>query len=326
MHLRQRQLQLTMLFSFRMVPVISSMLAVRRIDTAALLREAGLPEQALHGEVIAPLARVQKLLDLSAAKGGMPLLGLELAERIPAGAFGLPEFLMRSAPSVEGALRVLCEFSPLINPMLEFRFVKDRDAAYVHFAVPSQRDGLGRHLNEYTLLLAARQFSSVLGERLTLERAWFAHGRRSQQDEVAARFGCPVAFDAPDCGFALSHAWLTRATPTADAALFEFLTSQARAQLANLGSRDIISQVARVVEARLASGQVSGTDVARAMATTFRSLQRHLAEAGTTYRDVLQHVRLRRRAELSRTGLPPADIARRLGFSGVTAMRRSLGD
>jgi AraC-like DNA-binding protein len=316
----------SVLFSFRMVPVISSMLAMRRIDMAALLREAGLPEQALHGEVIAPLGRVQKLLDLVAARAGLPLLGLELAERVPTGAFGLTEFLMRSAPDVEGALRVLCEFSPLINPMLEFRYARQRDAAYVHFAIPSQRDVLGRHLNEYTLWLAVRQFSAVLGDRLTIERAWFAHGRRTQLDEVAARFGCAVTFSAADCGFALSHDWLGRPTPTADPALFEFLTAQARAQLANLASRDIISQVARVIETRLASGAVGGTEVAQAMATTFRSLQRHLADAGTTYRDVLQHVRLRRRAELARTGLEAVDIARRLGFSSVGAMRRSLDE
>lgn len=317
---------MSVLFSFRMVPVIASMLAPRRLDTAALVREAGLPESALHGEVIAPLARVQKLLDLVAARASLPLLGVELAERVPTGAFGLTEFLMRSAPTVEGALRVLCEFAPLINPMLEFRHVRQRDAGYVHFAVPSTRDALGRHLNEYTLMLAVRQFSSVLGERVQLERAWFAHGRRTQLDEIAARLGCEVAFGAADCGFALSHAWLARTTPTADPALFEFLTAQARAQLANLASRDVISQVARVIEARLASGSVGGTEVARAMATTFRSLQRHLADAGTTYRDVVQHVRLRRRAELSRTGLPPAEIARRLGFSSVSAMRRSLDE
>jgi hypothetical protein len=226
----------SVLFSFRMVPVISSMLAMRRIDTGALLREAGLPREALHGEVIAPLSRVQKFIDLAAARGGMPLLGLELADRVPAGAFGLTEFLMRSTPNVEAALRVSCEFSPLINPMLEFRYVRHRDAGCVHFAIASQRDVLGRHLNECTLGLAVRQFSSVLGERLTLERAWFAHGRRTQAGDVAARLGCDVAFEAPDCGFALSRAWLAR------------------------------------------------------------------------------------------TGLPPADIARRLGFSSVAAMRRSLGD
>ena len=313
------------LFSFRMVPVISSMLAVRRIDIAPLVREAGLPDEALHGEVIAPLERVQALLDLVARAANLPLFGIELAERVPTGAFGLTEFLMRATPSCEAALQALCEFSPLINPLLDFRFTKQAGTGYLHFAVPGERDALGTHLNEYTLMLAVRQFSSVLGAPLELERAWFAHTRRDSQD-LAARFHCPVELGAADCGFAVTQASLDRRPPTADPALFEFLTTQARAQLGNVGSRDIISQVARVIEARLASGAVSGNDIARAMATTFRSLQRHLAAAGTTYRDVLQHVRLRRRAELQRSGLTPAEIARRLGFSGVSAMRRALDD
>ncbi|HEU0035929.1 MAG TPA: AraC family transcriptional regulator ligand-binding domain-containing protein [Kofleriaceae bacterium] len=314
------------LFSFRMVPIISSMLAMRRIDAAALVREAGLPEEALHGEIIAPLARIQHFIELAATRADAPLFGIELAERIPTGAFGLTEFLMRSAPTVERSLQVLCEFGALINPLLDFRYLRRDDEGLWQFAIPSQRDALGCHLNEYTLMLVVRQFGAVLGERMPLARAWFAHPRRTHADEVAARLGCPVTFHAADCGLALPRTMLDRTTPTADPALFEFLLGQARAQLANFGSRDIISQVARVIETRLPSGAVSGNEVAAAMATTLRSLQRHLAEAGTTYREVLQHVRLRRRAELARGGLAPAEIAQRLGFANVSSMRRALDE
>jgi AraC-like DNA-binding protein len=314
------------LFRFRMVPIISSMLAMRRHDARELVREAGLPDEALQGEIIAPFVRVQKFLELAAAKLDAPLFGLDLAERIPTGAFGLTEFLMRSAPNVERSLQVLCEFGSLVNPMLDFRFANGEQEGVFRFAVPSQRDALGMHLNEYTLMLVMRQFSLVFGEKLTFERAWFAHGRRSHADDVAARLGCSVAFQAADCGFALSRAWLERSTPIADPALFEFLLSQARAQLSNLGSRDIVSQVASVIETRLASGALDAADIAAAMATTLRSLQRHLADAGTSYREVLQHVRQRRRAELAHSGLAPAEIAQRLGFANVTSMRRSLDD
>jgi AraC-like DNA-binding protein len=69
---------------------------------------------------------------------------------------------------------------------------------------------------------------------------------------------------------------------------------------------------------------VSAQDIASAMATTLRSLQRHLEAAGTSYREVLRHVRLRRRAELERSGLSASEIARRLGFSNVSVMRRAL--
>ena len=315
-----------LLFSFRMVPVISGMLAMRRIDARPLIAQAGLPAGALQGEVIAPLSRVQRFIELAAEQLRAPLFGIDLAEHVPTGAFGVTEFLMRSAPSVERALSVLCEFGPLINPVLDFRFVVERGAGRFHFAVPSQRDALGVHLNEYTAMLLVRQFGNVIGEAIAPERVWFAHARSSHVADVAARFRCDVAFRAADCGVALPAALLRRVAPTADPALFEFLTAQARAQLQNLASRDIVSQVARVVEARLESGAVGGADIAKAMAMTFRTLQRYLADAGTSYREVLQHVRARRRAELAHAGLVPADVARRLGFSSIAAMRRSLDE
>jgi hypothetical protein len=62
------------------------------------------------------------------------------------------------------------------------------------------------------------------------------------------------------------------------------------------------------------------------MATTVRSLQRHLGDAGTTYRDVLAHVRRIRRTELAHGGFGERDIARRLGFADARSMRRSFDD
>jgi len=93
-----------------------------------------------------------------------------------------------------------------------------------------------------------------------------------------------------------------------------------------MGSLDIVSQVVRALEARLQSGELDAASIARALALSPRSMQRYLDEAGTTYRDVLAHVRERRRAELSAGGVAEATIARELGFSDARAMRRSLDD
>ncbi len=314
------------LFTFRMVPLIAGMLAQHGIDAAELVREAGLPPEALRGEVTAPLIRVQKLLELLATKLRAPLFGLDLAERVPSGAFGVVEFVMRSAPSVERALAVLCELSALINPLIDFRFTVDDHEGRLNWAIPAQRDALGMHLNEYTLGLLVKQVGAVLGEPLPLERAWFAHTRRDHVDDVAARFRCPVAFQAADCGFAIPREVLTRRPRTADEPLFEFLCNQARAQVAQLGSADVVTQVMRVIEMRMPNGDVSTAAIAKAMATTVRSLQRHLADAGTSFRDVLAHVRMRRRAELARGGLSETEIAHRLGFADARSMRRSLDE
>lgn len=308
------------LFTFRLVPVIAGMLARRGLDVAELLEEAGLPLAAVRGEVTAPLSRMHDFIARCAVRLDSPLFGIELAAALPGGAYGVAEFLVRSAPSVEAGLGVLRDFAALINPSGQFRLVDGR----LHYSFGTERDTLGCHLNEYTIAYIVKQFGAVLGERLPLANVWFSHARQGGADQVAAHFACPVRFQARDCGFEVTREVLARAPRTADPLLFQFLLDQARAQLARLGSLDIVSQVVRALESRLHSGELDAASIARALALSPRSLQRHLDAAGTTYRDVLAHVRERRRAELRAGGVAEAEIARQLGFSDARAMRRSL--
>src|SRR5687768_5933682 len=161
------------LFSFRMIPAISGMLAMRGIDVRPLLRDAGLPDEAMRGEIIAPLSRVEKLVDLAAAAVKSPLFGIGLAEHIPSGSLGVIEFLMRSAPTTERGLEIMCDFAPLVNSILAFRLETSGTHARLHFAVPARRDVLGCQLNEYTFALIVQQFSVVHGKRWPLEEVWF---------------------------------------------------------------------------------------------------------------------------------------------------------
>jgi len=314
------------LFTFRMIPMISGALAQRSIDGNVLLAEAGLPGDALRGEITAPLARIQKFIELAGSALGSTMFGLDLAERIPSGAYGVAEFLVRSAATVEDGLRVLCDFAVLINPILRFHHAVEADVVELHLSVAAQRDTLGCELNEYTIAYLVKQFSTVLGAPMPLARVWFSHGRKKDAEAVAQRFGTHVRFQAADCGFAVTREVAARKLPTADPVLHAFLFEQARAQLGRIGPVDIVTQVARVIEVRLPTGEVGAAEVAKAMATTVRSLQRHLADAGTAYRDVLAHVRTRRREELRQGGVGEADVARQLGFADARSMRRSLDD
>lgn len=314
------------LFTFRMIPLISGVLAQRGIDAAPLLAEVGLPAESMRGEITAPLNRIQKFVELAAKRLDNPLFGMDLAERVPSGAFGVAEFLVRSATTIQDGLEVLCEFAPLVNPIGDFRYVATPEGGALHYAVLAQRDTLGCHHNEYTIAFIVKQVGLVLGEPTPLVRAWFSHARPVHAETVAKRLNTDVTFQAPDCGFAMTRASLDRTPRTSDAALFDFLLAQARTQLTHVGTHDVVSQVVRVIEMRLPHGDVGAAAIASAMATTVRSLQRHLADAGTSFREVLAHVRNRRRAELQRGGMSETEIAHHLGFADARSMRRSLDD
>ena len=308
------------LFSFRALPILVGLLGE---DAPRVFRDAGLASDPGAPELIAPLRRVQGLFDLASEATRRPALGIDVAERVPSGTLGFTEFLMRSAPTLMRGLEVLCEFAPLINPILDFRLDASPRRAAIHFVVPGERDGLGLHLNEYTFALMFQQFSRVLGESWRPMELWLAHERSGDRGAVASRFACPVTFGAASSGVAVDREALERKPPTADPVLFGFLLEQARAQLATLAPSDV-AIVARTIDARL-PGDVSVDAVAAALSTTSRSLQRHLAAAGTSYRDLLQQVRRRKHAALSRSGADEETIARKLGFADVKSMRRSLG-
>jgi AraC-like DNA-binding protein len=206
------------------------------------------------------------------------------------------------------------------------RFIDHGHEGTLHNAVAAHRDTAGRHLNEAGLAYIVRQFKETLGTAMPIARIWFSHARATGTEDIARYFGCPVRFQAPDCGFAMSRAVLDIVPRTADPLLHEFLQKEARAQIARAGELDVVTHLVRVLETRLRTSQLGADDVARAMAITPRTLQRHLSDAGTSFREVLAHVRNRRRAELLVSGMTEGEIAAYLGFSDVRAMRRSLDE
>ena len=310
------------LFTFRMVPIIATRLAVGGVDPQAMLRVAGLPEAAMQGDVTAPLSRIAAFVDAAAARFGDPEFGASLAEWIPTGAFGFPEFVVRSAPTLKIALQSLCDFAALINPIGRFTFAVEPKHAVIEYVVRGRRGGLSLHLNEYTLHLLVRLGQTIIDD-FTVERAWLPHHRADGADRIAVRLGYPVELGAPTVGFAIPRNLLDRRPRQADEALHAFLCEQSRQLLARTGTDDVVSRLIRVLDDRLATGALDVEKVARSMAMTSRSLQRRLDAAGTTYREVLDHVRHRRCRELRRAGWIWDDIAVALGFSDARSLRRA---
>ena len=314
------------LFTFRMVPAIAGLLVRKNIDPRPLLRDVGMPLDALTGEVTAPISRVQELVDRAALLLGQPLLGYDLVELAQPGTFGLAEFAGRFAPTVRLGFETFCEAVPLINPVIEWRYAHtDRECA-LRLSVPGLPEGLGAQLNEFAVGIVIKLANAGLDRPLALTRVWFAHARneRTIAKELGTRLGCHVTFGEEDCGIAFWAEEADRAPRMADPALFAFHVAQARARVASLDVDDIIAHVSRAIEMRLTRGDVEIESVASALAMTHRTLQRRLSDAGTSYREVLAHVRRRRRAELSREGMTEAKIAELLGFSDTRAMKRSL--
>lgn len=296
-------------------------------DAAALVRRFSLPDDAERAaEVVLPLDRLRAFLDAAAAEAGDPFLGVHLGQRIRRGAYGLLEFSCRSAPTVGEALRRIVRYISLLNELVEVTLVEGREVT-VEQRIRGEPLCVGRHGNEFFLALLLSQSRQLAARPFAPTRAWLAHPRPRDVSELAALLGTDrLAFDRERNGMALPRAVMDLPLQTHDPALLALLDRQAEEALALRGSPSrFLGQLRQQIRDRLREGLPPLAEAARALHMSPRTLQRRLADEGTTWNALVDEVRqeLARRwvAEGAR---PLGEIAFLLGYSELSAFLRAF--
>jgi AraC-like DNA-binding protein len=138
--------------------------------------------------------------------------------------------------------------------------------------------------------------------------------------------GCPVHTEASWNGWALARETWQLPLRRRDPVLSDLLRRQADEAIARLPPTDDIAlHVRRELAPRVGGGDTRIQTVARALATSARSLQRRLAAAGVSYRKLLDVTR-KAAAEryLSDSRLSIGEVAYLLGYSEPAAFNRAF--
>ncbi len=314
------------LFIFRLTPLVLSMAGLEGSDAEALVAECGLPPSAAEGTMAAPLSCVKRLVAEAAERSGRRPFGLALAAAVPFGTYGLPELLVRTAPSLERGLSELSAHASLINPVGRFDVRESQAAAKgeteIHYFVHGTDDALGPTINEYTIAYLHRAMSALRPEPLPVTRVWFSHARSADADAVGAHFGVDVRYGARTCGFAMCLDGPTSLS-TSDAVVFDYLRARGREELQARGQRSAVAVVVETIETQLGFATADLDAVAACLGQTPRTVQRRLAAEGTTFRETLETARKRRAEAMLAEGTPFGTVADALGFSGVRSFRRA---
>ena len=194
-----------------------------------------------------------------------------------------------------------------------------------HHAVSDERFVFMKNFNEFFIALLVVWARALVDRPFAVRRVWFCHP--APKSIVAHRdvFGCDeIEFDAPANGFAFAAEWLDTPLVEADDALRRAIDEHARTELPHVEAPPLVFEVQRVLRSLPASDPATMRSVARRLGHSPRSLQRHLAIQGTSFRRVLDEVRRDRVAELEREGLALDAIAERLGYRDLAAFRRAM--
>ncbi|MDP5218657.1 AraC family transcriptional regulator ligand-binding domain-containing protein [Ruegeria sp. 2205SS24-7] len=150
----------------------------------------------------------------------------------------------------------------------------------------------------------------------------FHHMRNSNQDRFRQYFGCDVRFGEAENAYHFRREDLDLPLLTADNDLYSVLTEYCEAILSDKSRNlpPLIVDVERAIADRLAKGEASQEEVARAMGMSPRTLSRRLAAENTTFFKTLEQLRRALAVSyLKDSDLVLAEIAFLLGYSGLSS-------
>jgi AraC-like DNA-binding protein len=242
------------------------------------------------------------------------------AAAIPIGSFPLLDYLMVTSDSVGGAVRQLKRYLALVDNPHVIAIEDADDPVRVVFV---SRDG--RPADEFGIALILLRLREEAGEAFRPSYISFQH-MPEDTAEIEQMFGCTVRACAAWNGLALSRATWNLPLRRRDPILAKLLQQQADEAIARLARMDgAVYDVRRALASRVAGGDVRIQSVARALATSVRSLQRSLADAGSSYQQLVDLAR-KDAAEryLATSTFSIGEIAYLLGYSEAAAFNRAF--
>ena len=297
------------------------------IPLADVLAGAGLERQVFDDDEArvpheAALAVWREAVDRS----GDAFFGLHTAERIRPGAFDVLDYAIRASATLGDGLVRLTRHHRALHDVARIDLEHDGSVVRLTHVLPPAAPVLPRHPAEFIVagwLVVARQ---ATGRDLTPEEVTFRHAAPADVSEHRRLFRARVRFGSASNGIVLRRDLLDVPLVKADSGLCAVLERHVSDLVAKMPAPSTLNErVRQMVASELASGVPTGAVLAKRLHMSRRTLQRQLADEGTTLREIIDA--LRRELALRYVGdreLALCEIAFLLGFSDQSSFHRAF--
>jgi AraC-like DNA-binding protein len=295
------------------------------VDAGRLVRDAEIPGWVLSAElpVMLPLRYGRSIWELTEHALETADAPLAMVSQSARGRHGLLDYLFATASTVREGLASVAEFLHLWTTNGRLRIeTGDDDAATWSYHWRAPQGGRAEALaSQFMVLTAMRGIRTATGRPVVPLEVTLAHDAPRSYRALGEMLGSArLHFGAPMTTIAFHPRDLDLPLRTADPVLADILTRHARSQPAAP-----LADWLELFRVRLAQALAAGTptlaEVARRMTASTRTVQRRLAEHGTTWRAELESARRRLARE---SGADRTALARRLGYADARSVRRAL--
>lgn len=298
----------------------------RGVDVERLLGELGLSET----QLLDPSTRLSP--ELGRAFGAalfraanLPSIGLEAARRFRLGDFDVFGYLMKYSQDLWGMLMAASQYNRLIGDTAAFEVERLEDSVALSIGRSAGRKLL-HESSDFAAAVITLSIRELVGTEAWPVEVHLPRERSQHEREYQRFFRCRLTFGAECVKLVYPDSLLSLPCRHADPQLAAILRRQADDGVAKVPDEAPLPvRVRAYLAEHLERGAIDLALIASKLAMSERTLRRHLRDAGTGYRELLDDVRRERALLLADQGAHSAtEIAVMVGFEDSAAFARAF--
>lgn len=274
-----------------------------------------------------PLQAWQAMLSRAQLLDPAPALSLRIAQGIRAHHFGVVAYAALACATLGDALQRLERYHASVYDVNPAQVQPMAQGLCIEWGV--ERGRPGALVDETAVASLVQLARDMTGQPLPVTMVGFVNAAPADKAPYERFFGGPVLFDQPTTRLVLDLKLLALPLRKSDPGLLALLDQQAERMLREVAMPASVPAPVEVWRATLVSlirqGQTSLADLASSHHMSARSLQRRLAEQGSSFQVLLDDTRHRLALGYLRDpALELAEIALLLGYSEQSAFTRAF--
>jgi len=253
-----------------------------------------------------------------------PYFGLKFAAHIRPSTFHVVGYAMSCSATLGNALQRFARYAKLVSSSATVTLTQTSSHRRLNFSFDT--GGAPPIFQTIDAVLAGIVcFSSwIVGEEIVPAEVRFRHVLPDAEVEYSRVLKCPTYFGQQDDCIVFHEADMDRPILAADEQLASLLDNMALNQMSHMARR-FSTKVRECLLKELSNGEISKRGTAALMHMTERTLLRRLKDEGTTFQEVLDHLREGLAYEyLRRPNLTVQDVSSMLGFSDASTFSRAF--
>lgn len=298
----------------------------RGLASDGWLAGLGLDRQQLANPAIRVSSR-QTAVVIERALPSLPAcIGLDLGEHQNIGNFALLGLAMTTAPTLGDAIAIGLRYTPVVGGLM--RFVESTADEPGTFALRAEMivhaPAIRRFVCEEFFSSCLSLVSGLVGGGLRARRIEFAYPAPDYAARYAEVFDCPLAFDRPQHRLVLDAHWLATPLATYNPIASRQMLALLRAQMPHDARGDVAAAVERLLRTQLA-GTPRLASIATQLHVSERTLRRQLTAEGTSFRELLDQLRVDHAYALLRDpALSIFEVGVQVGYRDPREFRRAF--